>query len=110
MRKRQLKSDAGGIGGVTRTLIDRHSGQGTISGVFNLDFDSYERYLDFETGVLHRILSRNYLAAWLGLGSHFEKICLFGHNFKQIPRPVVFERVPNIVSSLNVTRSRLVYY
>ena len=30
-------------------------------GVFKLDFDSYERYQDFETGVLHRISSRIYL-------------------------------------------------
>ena len=36
-----------------------------------MDFDSYERYLDFETGVLHRIWSRIYLAEWFGLGSHF---------------------------------------
>ena len=39
-----------------------NSGQETIFGVFELDFDSYERYQDFETGVLHRISSRIYLA------------------------------------------------
>ena len=39
-----------------------HSGQETILEVFTLGFDSYERYLDFETGVLHRISSRIYLA------------------------------------------------
>ena len=49
----------------------RHSGQGTMFGVFKLDFDSYERYLDLDTGVLHRIWSRIYLAQWFGLGSHF---------------------------------------
>ena len=47
--------------------------QETVLGVFKLDFDSYERYQDFETGVLHRISSRIYLAEWFGLGSHFGK-------------------------------------
>ena len=41
--------------------------------VFNLDSDSYERYLNFDTGVLHRISSRIYIAEWFSLGSHFEK-------------------------------------
>ena len=51
-----------------------HSGQETILGAFKLDFDSYERYQDFETGVLHRISSRFYLAEWVGLGSAFNKL------------------------------------
>ena len=38
-----------------------------------MDFDSYERYLDFEIGVLHRISSRFYLAEWFGLRSHVEQ-------------------------------------
>ena len=40
-----------------------HSGRETIFGVFKLDFDSYEGYLDFETGLLPRISSRIYLAS-----------------------------------------------
>ena len=48
--------------------------QDTVFGVFTLDFDSYERYQDFDTGVLHRIWSRIYLAEWFGLGSHFAKM------------------------------------
>ena len=36
-----------------------------------MDFDSYERYLDFETGVLHINSSRIYLAERFGLGSYF---------------------------------------
>ena len=36
MSKRQLKRDTAGIGGVTRTLIDRHSGWGAIFGVFKV--------------------------------------------------------------------------
>ena len=52
----------------------RHSGQETIFGVFKLNFDSYESSQDFQTGVLHRISSRIYLAEWFGLGSDFEKI------------------------------------
>ena len=39
-----------------------------------MDVDSYENDLDVETGVLHRISSRIYLAEWLGLGSHFGEI------------------------------------
>ena len=50
-----------------------HSCQETIWGVFKLDFDSYERSQDFETGVLHRISSRFCLAEWFGRGSHFWK-------------------------------------
>ena len=38
-----------------------HSGQGTTFKVFKLDFESYERYLDFETRVLHRISIQNAL-------------------------------------------------
>ena len=38
-----------------------------------MEFDSYERYLDFETGILHRISTRIYPAEWFGLGSHFGK-------------------------------------
>ena len=48
-----------------------HSGRGTIFGVFKLEFDSYERYHNFDTGVLHILSSRIYLAEWFGLGSHF---------------------------------------
>ena len=71
--ERQLKRDTAGIGGVTRTLIDRHSGQGTIFGVFKLEFDSYESSRNLDTGVLHRISSRIYLAEWFGMGGHFGK-------------------------------------
>ena len=56
-----------------------HSGQETIFRDFKLDFDSYERYLDFETGVLHRISCRIYLAEWFGLGSHFGKNTTLGY-------------------------------
>ena len=42
-------------------------------GFSELDFDPYERYLDFETGVLQRILSRIYLAEMFVLGSHIGK-------------------------------------
>ena len=58
---------------------DWHSGQETILGVFKLDFDSYKRYQDFETGVLHRISSRFYLEEWFGLGSHCGKNA--AHNY-----------------------------
>ena len=40
----------------------RHSGQGTIFEVFQLDLDSDERYLDFETVILYRISLHNSLA------------------------------------------------
>ena len=33
---------------------------------------------DFETGVLHRISSRVYLAEWFGLGSHFARSACLG--------------------------------
>ena len=51
----------------------RRSGQGAMLGVLKLDFDSYERYLDFDTGVPHRISSRVYPAEWFGLGISFVK-------------------------------------
>ena len=104
MRKRQLKRDTGGIGGVARTLIDRHSGRGTIFGVFELQFDSYGRYLDFQTKVLHGIPSQTYLAEWFDLGSNFGRnaSCSF------IPKTtmlIVWEPFPKTVSSLNVPGS-----
>ena len=55
----------------------RHSGQGTIFGVLKLDVDSHETYLDFDTGVLHRVLSRIYPAEWFGLESHFSEKNIF---------------------------------
>ena len=74
-----------------------HSGQGTIFGVFKLDFDSYERYLDFETGVLHRNSSRIYLAEWFGLGSHFGKTITQNmrksYYFEKWPCPNSWKRV-----------------
>ena len=73
-------------------------------GVFKSDFDSYEGYLDFETGVLHRISSRIYLAEWLGPGSHIKTIVRFGIVF-QITMFILLERVPTMVSSLNVPGS-----
>ena len=42
--------------------IQVHILAGDLYGVFKLDFDSHERYLDFETWTLHRIPSRIYLA------------------------------------------------
>ena len=39
----------------------RHSGQETIFGVVQLDLDSDERYLDFESGALHRVSIQIYL-------------------------------------------------
>ena len=48
-------------------------GRGTMFGTFKFDFDSYESSRNFETGVLHRILSRIHLAEWFGLWSHFGK-------------------------------------
>ena len=52
-------------------------------GVVKFYFDSYERYQDFETGILHRISSWIYLTESFGLGSHFEKehVC-FGPYFQ----------------------------
>ena len=49
-----------------------------------MTLDSDETSRDFETGVLHRISSRVYLAEWFGLGSHFGKKCLFGPYFPKL--------------------------
>ena len=43
-------------------------------GVVKMDVDSYERYADFETGVLHTISSQVYLAEWFCLGHQFGNI------------------------------------
>ena len=54
--------------------------------VFKLNVDSYEGYLDFENGVLHRISSRIYLAEWFGLGSHFGKVLVLAPNVPPGPK------------------------
>ena len=43
-----------------------HSGQETILGVFKLDFDSYERYQDFETGTQNFEPDLCSIAIWPG--------------------------------------------
>ena len=43
-----------------------------------MTLDSDETSRDFETGVLHRISSRVYLAEWFGLGSHFGRNACLG--------------------------------
>ena len=45
-------------------------------GVFKLEFDSYEGYFDFDTGVIHRISNRIYLAEWFGLRSNFGTVTI----------------------------------
>ena len=68
-----------------------------------MDFDSYERYLDFETGVLHRNSSRIYLAEWFGLGSHFGKMFVFGSISKN-KMSCVWKTTQKMVSGPNVPR------
>ena len=43
-----------------------------------MEFDSYARYLDFETRVLHRISTQMYLTEWFCLGSHFAENASLG--------------------------------
>ena len=66
-----------------------------IFGVFKSNFESYERYLDFETGVLHRISSRIYRAEWFGPGSQFEKTACFGFSYQIIMFIHSWPRLPH---------------
>ena len=69
-----------------------------------MEFDSYERYLDFETGVLHRVSSQVHLAEWFGLGSHFgEKYGLYFKKHAMLISGTLSEHgfsPPNITGSL----------
>ena len=69
-----------------------------------MDFDSYERYPDFETGVLHRISSRVYLAEWFGLGRHFGKILVWALS-PENTMVICGERFPTMISAPNVDGS-----
>ena len=80
-----------------------HFGQGTIFGVFKLDFGSYERYQDFDTGVLHRISSWIYLAEWFGLGSHFGNLLVVGSISKN-KMSCFWKTTQKMVSGPNVPR------
>ena len=61
-----------------------------------MDSASYERYLDFEPRVLHRISSRIYRAEWLGQGSNFEKIACVGF----ISPNAMFMRFGDLISKI----------
>ena len=82
---------------------------GTIFGVLKLDFDSYERYLDFETRVLHRNSSRIELAEWFGLGSHFGKMLVVGSISKN-KMSCFWKPTQNMVSGPNVPRGPKGHY
>ena len=85
-------------------LLGWHLAQETTFGVLNRMFDSCERYLDFDTGALHIISNRMYLAEWFSLGSHIWKIACLGL-ISQIAIFICLEHSPKMVLSLNVTMS-----
>ena len=69
-----------------------------------MDFDSHDRYQDFETGVLHRILSRVHLAEWFGPGSHSgKKYCVASISHNHVAH-VWKNKHQEMVSAPNVPR------
>ena len=54
---------------------------GNSLGVFNLDYDSHERYMDFNTRVLHRLCESHLSSRVVWPGSHFRKITVYEEQY-----------------------------